>query len=775
MRKGFTLIELVVVIAVIAILSAVAVVSYVTITNRAKQSNDQQKVNQVNLSLSAAEISRKPKTMHDALLGVKEDGFLPENFKAEAKDYTFAYKMSENRFVILQKGKVVYPANITTPDSVDLWLFSDTGENLTGGYSYYLRGESLDKAITVTSGGLDVGANTAIPSVTYQSDSDKEVLIRTNGGSLNVDAAQGTINHYNYAEMVNIIKVAPHSYHENGTVPFLKIKEGHAEIEKDGWINAVHVLKSSDTGFNNVEVTVKSNDVPKFSRDKVTLSGSEVKVCTVTVENETNAIYLTQDGIYEQIMYAPVVNGTESSTKSYVTGDADASKMNTIADQVSNNIGGEEGVDYTINPETKAIDVINPDVAVVTEGGVDDWQAQAASAFEGTGTQRDPFLIYDKATFQLVSTLYEEGYNYFKVKDGVTAIDCSAWTPVYLNGSFDGNGVILRNVSSVLFQNVGKRFGEGANTQDIVVKDITAEMNIAPDPANPYSTGAMIKNIANTGKTRLENITIHGSIEGYYNLGSFFNYGPTNIDNPSGQTVYAPFTMELINCKSDATLICATDNSVGGLFGHPYTNASNKVTLTIRDTEYTGHAYLSGSAKLYALGGYGGDSATFYNIVESINGQAPTNQNAALSGQYSHITKVNPTKESAGFYVAKQSETKKIIVSICTQFTSYDEGGNKIVASSGITTVKRIAELTDLSGSDVKVFDLFTSVSVLNQDGVSRVENGVLMIYNGAGYSSIDGTIRLQVNQYKANGEYVAAGSFQLAAKSGPTGSWTIN
>ena len=53
-KKGFTLIELVVVIAVIAILSAVSVVAYVGITNNAKKSAASQKAAQAVTTIRAA-------------------------------------------------------------------------------------------------------------------------------------------------------------------------------------------------------------------------------------------------------------------------------------------------------------------------------------------------------------------------------------------------------------------------------------------------------------------------------------------------------------------------------------------------------------------------------------------------------------------------------------------------------------------------------------------------------------------------------------------------
>ena len=58
-RKGFTLIELVVVIAVIAILSAVSVVAYVGITNNAKKSGAQQKATQVLTTIRAGVLANE--------------------------------------------------------------------------------------------------------------------------------------------------------------------------------------------------------------------------------------------------------------------------------------------------------------------------------------------------------------------------------------------------------------------------------------------------------------------------------------------------------------------------------------------------------------------------------------------------------------------------------------------------------------------------------------------------------------------------------------------
>ena len=52
-KKGFTLVELLVVIAILAILATVAVVGYTSFTEKAQQSVDQQLVDQINTLLTA--------------------------------------------------------------------------------------------------------------------------------------------------------------------------------------------------------------------------------------------------------------------------------------------------------------------------------------------------------------------------------------------------------------------------------------------------------------------------------------------------------------------------------------------------------------------------------------------------------------------------------------------------------------------------------------------------------------------------------------------------
>ena len=82
-KKGFTLVELLVVIAILAILATVTVVGYIAFTDKADRSVDEQTVEQLNTVLQASEVSDgKPVNPSDAMAILEENGFNIENYEA---------------------------------------------------------------------------------------------------------------------------------------------------------------------------------------------------------------------------------------------------------------------------------------------------------------------------------------------------------------------------------------------------------------------------------------------------------------------------------------------------------------------------------------------------------------------------------------------------------------------------------------------------------------------------------------------------------------------
>ena len=74
-KKGFTIVELVIVIAVIAILAAVLIPTFANLIRQANKSSDTQLVKNMNTILSAAEaLNGKNETMADALQDILDAG-----------------------------------------------------------------------------------------------------------------------------------------------------------------------------------------------------------------------------------------------------------------------------------------------------------------------------------------------------------------------------------------------------------------------------------------------------------------------------------------------------------------------------------------------------------------------------------------------------------------------------------------------------------------------------------------------------------------------------
>ncbi len=113
-KKGFTLVELLVVIAILAVLATVSVVGYTSFIEKANMSVDQQLVDQINKLLVADEVGNNnpPATALDVQNLLKANGVV--GFDANLAKNTIYWVRSENRVIIWTvdggKGKVTYPA-----------------------------------------------------------------------------------------------------------------------------------------------------------------------------------------------------------------------------------------------------------------------------------------------------------------------------------------------------------------------------------------------------------------------------------------------------------------------------------------------------------------------------------------------------------------------------------------------------------------------------------------------------------------------------------------
>ena len=132
-KKGFTLVELLVVIAILAILATVAVVGYTSFITKANESADIQAVAQMNTVLSA-DGAVTPTTQGRLFEVLAQAGMKAENYRPLIEGRYFYWDKGLNRILYVdEKGNVIYPENVT---STGKW-YSLSGEiNTEGGKDY---------------------------------------------------------------------------------------------------------------------------------------------------------------------------------------------------------------------------------------------------------------------------------------------------------------------------------------------------------------------------------------------------------------------------------------------------------------------------------------------------------------------------------------------------------------------------------------------------------------------------------------------------------------
>ena len=130
-RKGFTIVELVIVIAVIAILAAVLIPTFASVIKKANESADIQAARQMNTALAAESITDKPETFEEVIEILSDAGFNTEKaLTPTSSDLDFYWYQPENVIVLATKAPEVNAIDDETENPDVRVLFPNNDDEL---------------------------------------------------------------------------------------------------------------------------------------------------------------------------------------------------------------------------------------------------------------------------------------------------------------------------------------------------------------------------------------------------------------------------------------------------------------------------------------------------------------------------------------------------------------------------------------------------------------------------------------------------------------------
>ena len=282
-KKGFTLVELIIVVAVIALLAAVLIPTFSSLISKANQAKDEALVS--NLNKAVALSTEKYDTVYDVLGAVKENaGFDVAKISASVSEHEILWDSVNYCFVYkTEKGITGIPNTQTNKDveNYQYWRFvKDQTAIANSEYSVYWVGDNISEANV--SVGFDAGeAKVAQVNYVRTGNEEQKVTIRTTGGNLLVNAQNDTVFHYGDSTSVEVKAIAS-SYHVYGNVEgTIVVESGHVQIEKSAQVGSM-ILATKSEG-NNAEA------VPTITATK----GAQVGTIVV---NDNSAEVAVEEG-----------------------------------------------------------------------------------------------------------------------------------------------------------------------------------------------------------------------------------------------------------------------------------------------------------------------------------------------------------------------------------------------------------------------------------------------------------------------------------------------
>ncbi|MDY2888732.1 MAG: type II secretion system protein [Candidatus Caccosoma sp.] len=545
-KKAFTLVELLVVIAILAILATVSIVGYNSFTKKARVSNDTVLVKQMNDILFAnKQTDDANPTMTKALEDVFDGGYDLTKLTPTTTGYSIVWDSKNDQMVLLDDSSTkepVYPEASKVSEKKDLFIitrnkteFDDTKE-----FAHYLA-ESFEVSDIETSTGIDTGRNENVKNVKYKNSNKQDAIIRTNSGTLTIDASTDNVYHYGLASKVVIDSVAQNSYHENGYVTsYLEVKDGHVVLEKNSSVSILAVNGST------VSVEQKANSelfkvVPVGSS---TIDNNKIKVSNTVVKGES--IESTQ---LNNMKYGGGTGESETSAFELHT----ASHLAAFAKDVNSGSFDEK---YVYAKLCSDVDI-------------------SGMGWEPIGTVEHSFLGSFDGGAHTINGLTNIGYSPSYKLFGTT------------------NTAKNYGMAYGFFGVVGDMSGSN-NDKEMLFKDVKF-VNVNINSSNANMLGVLIG--ADTNAAKNASTSVNSDLSRNITINNVTVNGTIKCNNKSGATVsgiagkiYTKGNVEVTNCTNNANIVVNGEiNKVAGILGLvQYFN-----TLTVDNCVNTGNIVLN--------------------------------------------------------------------------------------------------------------------------------------------------------------------------------------
>lgn len=266
-RKGFTILELVIVIAVIGILSGILIPTFINLTGKAKTSSDESVIGNLNTAIEMGKHDRQSfRNLEDTMTYLEDYGFSLDSLKPQS-DSSILWNSLDKKFVLVEDlDSLVNPYQYFE-------IRDDVPSLAEQKCSFYLNNSELEIENLEIKVGFDAGKNNHIDSVSYANNSGPHrVVIRTNGSNLTVDAPEDEIIHSGEANYINISEVSHSSFYEYGSSEFTTIESGRIVVTQYSEVGGIF-LKGNDA----IVAKTEEAELPKVTRSD-SVSSTSVQI-----------------------------------------------------------------------------------------------------------------------------------------------------------------------------------------------------------------------------------------------------------------------------------------------------------------------------------------------------------------------------------------------------------------------------------------------------------------------------------------------------------------